>query len=438
MASLVDFAYYGGLILVSPFLLFKVARKRGRRHLMGLPQRLGECERREGDRPCIWIHGVSVGEIKAARTLVEAIERELPEFEVVLSTTTGTGQEVARRTYPDKRVIYFPIDFSWAVSRVFRAVRPDVVVLVELEIWPNFLQEAHRRRIPVALVNGRISARSFRGYRLVRGWLFDPIGKIGQFFVQTKRYAERFFQLGIPSGQIHVTGSVKYDELRTPESADPALVRSDLGLLPDDLVFMGGSTHPSEEAALLEVYHSLRSEFPRLRLVLVPRHNERTSEVEALVKSKATVEKRTTRQALGTREPMERGAVLLVDTMGELSRLYSTADLVFVGGSLIPHGGQNMLEPVMFGKPTVFGPHWDNFREPVERLLAADGAREVKDRRELLETARALLGNRQTALDLGRRGREAMIAAQGATERTMSVLAPIIRARFGLRGGPVH
>jgi 3-deoxy-D-manno-octulosonic-acid transferase len=436
MTSPVDFAYYGGLMLASPLLLWKLGQKRGRRHLMGLRERLGECPRREGSRPCIWIHGVSVGEIRAARTLVEALERELPEFEIVLSTTTGTGQEVARHTYPGKQVIYFPIDFSWSVAKVFRAVRPDVVILVELEIWPNFLQEAHRRRIPVALINGRISAKSFRGYRLVRGWLFDPIGKIGQFFVQTERYAERFRRLGIPEQQIHVTGSVKYDDLHAPEVIAPDAVRTDLGLSLDDLVLMGGSTHPSEEAALLMVYRSLREEFPSLRLVLVPRHTERTPEVQALLQAEFSVVRRTERQALGTQQPLPRGTVLLVDTVGELGRLYSAADLVFVGGSLIPHGGQNMLEPVMYGKPTLFGPHWDNFKDPVERLLAARGAREVADPSELLSAARELLHAPEDAQRMGQRGREAMIAAQGATERTMSVLARLIRqrARWRRRG----
>ncbi len=213
MASLVDFAYYGTLLLASPWIVYKVGHPRGRRHLAGLGERLGACSRREGQRPCVWIHGVSVGEIQAARTLVDALQQSLPEYEIVLSTTTGTGQAVAKRTYPGHKIFYFPFDFSWSVGRVFAAIRPDLVILVELEIWPNFLQEAQRRRIPVAVVNGRITEKSYRGYRLVRGWLFDPIGKIGTFCVQTERYADRFRRLGIPTEHIHVTGSVKYDQI---------------------------------------------------------------------------------------------------------------------------------------------------------------------------------------------------------------------------------
>lgn len=430
MASLVDFAYYSGLLLASPFLVYKLAHPRGRRHLAGLRERLGNYEKRQGARPCIWIHGVSVGEIRAARTLVEALERELPEFEIVLSTTTGTGQEVARRTYPGKRIVYFPLDFSWAVRRAFDAIRPSMVILVELEIWPNFLQESHRRKVPVAVVNGRITHKSYRGYRLVRGWLFDPIGKIGQFCVQTERYAERFRLLGIPDRQIHVTGSVKYDELRTPAELP---TRAELGVGEDDVVLMGGSTHPGEERALLESYRELRGEFPQLRLILVPRHTERTAQVAALVRDLADgVSLRTERQAAGTTETVPSGHVLLVDTVGELGRLYSQADLVFIGGSLIPHGGQNMLEPVLFGKPTLYGPSWDNFKEPVERLRAAEGAREVSGAADLTVALRELLQDSEAAQAMGRRGREALLSAQGATERTTHILRDVVRRRRAL------
>lgn len=432
MPSLVDFAYYAGLILASPVLTYKVARKRGRRHLAGLKERLGACERRAGTRPCIWVHGVSVGEIQAARTLVEAIERALPDYEIVLSTTTGTGQEVAKRTYPDKRVFYFPIDFTWSVASVFRAIRPSVVVLVELEIWPNFLHEAHRQRIPIALVNGRISAKSFRGYRFVRSLLFDPIGKIGQFYVQTELYADRFRRLGIPARQIHVTGSVKYDQLAAPD-LDPNEVRAELGLAGDDLILMGGSTHPSEEEALLDAYRELRGEFPALRLVLVPRHTERSAELVELIRARVPLTRRTdqleARDAGRGVEGLAPGAVLLVDTVGELGRLYACADLVFVGGSLIPHGGQNMLEPVMYGKPTLFGPHWVNFEEPVRRLLAARGVREIGGASDLTQACRELLGDPGEARAMGGRGREAMLAAQGATERTVAGLASFLRSR---------
>jgi 3-deoxy-D-manno-octulosonic-acid transferase len=430
VASLVDFAYYGGLLLASPWLAYKLGHPRGRRHLSGIEERLGNCARRDGSRPCIWIHGVSVGEIRAAATLVEALERELPEFEIVLSTTTGTGQDVARRTYPDHRVFYFPLDFSWSVGRVFNAIRPDLVVLVELEIWPNFLQEAHRRRVPVALINGRITEKSYRGYRLVRGWLFDPIGKIGTFCVQTERYAQRFLNLGIPAKQIHVTGSVKYDQIQE-QRVDPVAVRADLGVAPEAVILMGGSTHPSEEEALLQTYLELRSLRPELRLILVPRHTERTQEVVGQIRDAGLQPVRRTERRDGVGlGPLGGDQVLLVDTVGELGNLYAAADLVFVGGSLIPHGGQNMLEPIMYGKPTLFGSHCQNFREPVERLLAAEGARQVAGPRELLDVLRGWLSDPEAADATGARGREALTAAQGATQRTVEIIRAFLAERL--------
>lgn len=429
MRSIVDFAYYGGLWLLWPYLLTRVLPARGRRHLAGMKERLGDCPQRRGDRPCIWIHGVSVGEIRAAAPLVAMLERELPDFEVVLSTTTGTGQEVARKSNQGKHVFYYPLDFSWSVRRCFEAVRPDLVILVELEIWPNFLGEAFRRKVPVVLANGRISEKSYRGYKLVRSWLFDPIGRLARFCVQTPVYADRFRRLGIPEHLIHITGSVKYDQLSTKASDGPA-VRAEVGLRPDDVVLIGGSTHPSEERALLLAYRALRAKHPALRLVLVPRHTERTDEVRRLAAELAPgVTRLTERRAAKATEPLPPGEVLLVDTIGELGRLYCAADLVFVGGSLIPHGGQNILEPVVFGKPTVFGPSYENFVEPVERLLAADGARRVPGEHALEPALAALLDDPEAARAMGERGRQALLAARGATARTVAVIKDLVAER---------
>jgi 3-deoxy-D-manno-octulosonic-acid transferase len=430
---LVDLAYLLALLLVLPFLLWKVAWPRGRRHVHGLRERLGRCERRDGDAPCIWIHGVSVGEIRAAAPLVAALEEELPGFELVLSTGTSTGQAIAKSTYPNHRVFYYPIDFSWAVRSVVEAIRPDLVILVELELWPNFLREAYRRDTPVAIVNGRITQRSYRGYRWVRWLLFAPLGKIGRFCVQTERYAERFRKLGIPEKQIHVTGSMKYDQLESQEVDVPA-VRRDMGLGEGEIVLLGGSTHPGEEKALVEAFLVLREQVPTLRLVICPRHTERSGEVERHLADIAPgVQRRSKRQAEGRTDPLPHGHVLVVDTIGELGRLYGAADVCFVGGSLIPHGGQNVLEPVTFGKPTVFGPYWDNFKEPVERLLAVEGVREVADADDLTKVLSELLEQRENAAAMGERGRQAILEARGATARTVKILRDLMAER-GLIG----
>lgn len=442
MPSIVDFAYFGALHLAWPYLLWKVAPARGRRHLAGLAERLGRCPPRRSDRPCVWIHGVSVGEIRAAGPLIAALDDALPGHDIALSTTTGTGQEVARRSYAGRHVFYYPLDLSFAVRRCFDAIRPDLVILVELEIWPNFLGEAWRRRVPVALVNGRISEKSFKGYRLVRRWLFDPIGKIGRFCVQTETYAQRFRALGVPDRQIHVTGSMKYDQIRVAAPADGEAVRRDMGVGLDEAVLIGGSTHPGEERALLLAYQRLRARHQRLRLVLVPRHNERAEEVRRLVTDLGErAVRRTERMHAGVTAPMPPGEVLIVDTIGELGRLYAAADVVFVGGSLIPHGGQNMLEPAALGKPTVFGPSYENFIEPVERLLAARGARLVPGEPELERALGELLDRPAEARAMGERGREAMLAARGATARTVAVIQDLLerccrRPRGARRAAP--
>jgi 3-deoxy-D-manno-octulosonic-acid transferase len=427
--SIVDFAYYGALWLIWPYLLARVLPARGRRHLAGMRERLGACAPRQGSRPCIWIHGVSVGEIRAAAPLVAALEKAHPEFEVVLSTSTGTGQEVAKKSFQGKQVFYWPIDFSWAVRRVFERVRPDLVILVELEIWPNFLGEAFRRRVPVVLANGRISEKSYRGYKLVRSWLFDPIGRLARFCVQTDVYADRFRRLGIPPELIEVTGSVKYDQLSLKESDGPT-VRREVGVGEGEVVLLGGSTHPGEERALLKAYAALRARVPGLRLILVPRHTERTRDVQREVgEAGAQVVLRTERLKSRSTEPLPAGAVLLVDTIGELGRLYGAADVVFVGGSLIPHGGQNILEPVAIGKPTVFGPSYENFKEPVDRLLAAGGARLVAGEPELERSLAELLADPTAAKAMGERGRQAILAARGATDRTIRVIGGLIAER---------
>jgi 3-deoxy-D-manno-octulosonic-acid transferase len=429
VVSPIDFAYYALLLLAWPVFLWKALRKRGRRHLAGLRQRLGACAPRQGDRPCIWIHGVSVGEILATEPLLGALRRDLPEYEVVLSTTTGTGQQVARRSHPELQVIYFPLDFSWAVHRVFQAIRPDLVVLVELEVWPNFVAEAERRRVPVAIVNGRITERSFRGYRRVRQLFFAPLRRLGRVCAQTEAYARRFQALGVPARRIHITGSMKYDQLTVGEAPERAATRRDFGLGPDETVIIGGSTHPGEERALLACYVALREDHPDLRLVLCPRHNERTGAVQQEVRDLAgEVTLRTDQDTADSPPPvLEPGQVLLVDTMGELGRLYAAADVVFVGGSLIPHGGQNMLEPVMLGRPTLFGPFCDNFKEPVGRLLRAQGARQVQREDELEPALRELLDRPEQAQAMGLRGREALLAARGATDRTLAVIRSQLR-----------
>lgn len=439
---LLDFFYILLLLLASPFVLWKMATKA--RVRAGLWERLGlKAARRAGDRPCIWVHGVSVGEVLAAKPLIREIERELPGFEVAISTTTNMGREVAEKHYPGKHVLYYPLDLSFAVRRALHAVRPDMIVLVELEIWPNFLREAYREGIPVALVNGRISERSFRGYRLVKKLLFRPLAKIRRFCVQTVEYGARFRALGIAAEQILVTGTLKYDGL--PSVEDAATLekehRAALGL-GDAPVLVCGSTHAPEEREILGAYQRLKADFPDLRLVLVPRHVERIEEVLRDVREAGAKVIRKTElapAAVGAHcgAPLQSATqaedpVIVVDTMGELAKIYAAATVVFVGGSLVDHGGQNMLEPAGLGRATIFGPHVENFRESADLLLRAGGAAQVADAAELERVVRDLLRDPARRADMGRCAWAAIDAHRGAAAKTVAVLKEVLAGDAGV------
>jgi 3-deoxy-D-manno-octulosonic-acid transferase len=438
---LLDAIYLFVLALGAPLVLGLLATRP--RVRAGLCARLGiKVERRPGDRPCIWVHGVSVGEVLAAKPLVREIERELPDFEVAISTTTNMGRAVARKHFPGKHVFYYPLDLSFAVRRALEAVRPDMIVLIELEIWPNFLRAAYRERIPVVLVNGRISERSYRGYRVVKSLLFRPLAKIRRFCVQTEEYAGRFAALGISDEQLLVTGTLKYDSL--PSAEDAALLgkeyRAKLGL-GDAPALVCGSTHGPEERELLAVWKRLRERVPALRLVLVPRHVERLEEVLREVRDAGErVIRKTELDARAGASPAPDGPkeVIVVDTMGELAKIYAAATVVFVGGSLVAHGGQNMLEPAGLGRATVFGPHVENFRESADLLLRAGGAEQVQDAVGLERALAELLGDPARRADMGQRAWAAISERRGAAAKTVAVLKEVLagEARRALRSTP--
>jgi 3-deoxy-D-manno-octulosonic-acid transferase len=422
-----DFVYLLVLTATSPYLLWMMAFSR--KHRAGIRQRLGFVAPFGGDRPRIWIHGVSVGEVLAAQSLIEVMEREVPDHEVVISTTTRTGQEVAAKRYPGRRVFYYPLDFSWSTRRVLRRVRPVAVILMELEIWPNFLLSTSVTEVPVLLVNGRISSRSYRRYGILQRVIPEPMDRIVLYCVQTRKYAERFRRLGVRPDRIHVTGTMKFDNIRT-EDVDAAAseVRRELGIAAGERVLMGGSTHPTEEEALLRIFRRLVAVHPDFRLVLVPRHPERLDEVESLVRRHGFEVVRKTR--IGAGRP-----VVLVDTMGELARIYAAADLVFVGGSLIPHGGQNMMEPAGLGRAVLFGPHVENFRETVDVLLEARGVRMAADPSDLEAAVLELAADPAAAREMGARARRVIIEEKGASERIMAHVRPFIEGTSARESG---
>jgi 3-deoxy-D-manno-octulosonic-acid transferase len=420
-----DICYVLILVIGCPIVLFKLATSP--RWRAGLLRRLGLIPSREGSGPCVWIHGVSVGEVLAAESLVRAFEREFPDWDIWISTTTRTGHEVARKTYAGHHLFYYPLDFSWATQRVLDRVRPDVVILMELEIWPNFLLSTWSRRIPVLLANGRISERSYRDYRILQRLIPEPLDRIRAYAVQTERYARRFLELGVPRDRIFVTGTMKFDNIPVqPDPAENERLRRVLRIAEGDRVLMGGSTHPGEGDVLLRIFRELRGQHPEARLILVPRHPERLPEVEESIRRAGFPPVRKTALERDPARAVEREAVILVDTMGELARLYEVADVVFVGGSLIPHGGQNMMEPAGLGKPVLFGSHIENFRETVDVLLDGDGAVMVRDEAELRSELARLFADGTAARDMGCRARESVLAHRGATQRMLAVFRDVL------------
>ncbi|MHC4917283.1 MAG: 3-deoxy-D-manno-octulosonic acid transferase [Planctomycetota bacterium] len=424
-----DLAYLALAPVMVPLYLLKLWR--ARRPIAPVWDRLSGPFLAPGEKPRIWVHAVSVGEALAARTLVEALEREFPGREVVVSASTETGRDVAARTYGGGKVFPCPLDLSGSVRKAFDAVRPELIVLMELEIWPNLLAEAERRKVPVAVVNGRLTERAARRYVQVGLFLRRTIGRVGLFCVQTQAYAERFKAIGAPADRVRVTGSMKYDAVsaRRVSADERGTTRRRLGLPSNAAVVVGGSTHPTEEAALLGAVESLRERFPDLRAVVVPRHTNRVGALVPEIEAagwKVRLRSETGTGAALMRESQAAGEVLVVDTMGELGDVYKAADAVFVGGSLIPHGGQNMMEPAGLGLPVLYGPHTGNFAETVALLERAGGGRKVADAADLESALGELLGDAEKRRAMGEAGRNAILSAQGATEKNLALLKSLV------------
>jgi 3-deoxy-D-manno-octulosonic-acid transferase len=424
MTYLLDAAYLLALLLASPWLLWRSLRT-GRYREGFAAKLLGMVPERTAAGPCVWLHAVSVGEVNLLGTLLAELAIERPRWQCVVSTTTQTGYALARRRYPELRVFYCPLDFSWAVRRALRRIRPTLLVLAELELWPNLIRLAAESGVKVALINGRLSARSFRGYGRVR-WLMRPLlRRLDLIATQNEEYAGRFLALGARPETVSVTGSMKFDRAQTDREA-PAVerLRTLAGFAPDDIVFLAGSTQQPEESLAVDLFRRLSAAHPRLRLVLVPRHPERFQSVAAMLVAAGVRWQRRTELEYGPADKSAR--VLLIDVVGELGAWWGTARIGFVGGSLSKRGGQNMIEPAAFGVATSFGPNTQNFRDVVAALLSADAAVEVADGGELFDFVRRCLEERDFAASVGRRAQSFVAAQRGATARTLNLLFPLI------------
>jgi len=411
-----------GMLLSIPFWLYQMLRhgkyKRGFSERMGrIPGRL----RQAPGQQIIWIHAVSVGEVQAVSGLVGQIGRALPGYRVLLSTTTDTGQDLARKRFGKENVFYFPIDFAFAVRAYMRALRPQLVVLAETEFWPNFLRISRASGAHVAVVNARISDRSWPRYQRFRWALGHVLANIDLFLAQTEGDKLRLESIGADANRIQVSGNLKFDiSLPAPPPIVDKLRRA-MGLEGAGPVLVCGSTVEDEEPPLLRAFENMRASHPRAVMILAPRHPERFAAVASLLEQMGIL---SHRRSGWDGEPLA-GGVLLVDTIGELAALYSLADVAFVGGSLVPRGGHNIIEPAQHGVAIVTGNHTENFRDIVGLFQSHDAVR-IVSLAELPLVLMQLIDNDSERRALGRRARETILSQMGATSRTLEALKTLL------------
>lgn len=397
--------------------------RRGGRGGLELAERLGRypeafTARLHGKHP-LWLHSVSVGEAVVGSILVSRLLARHPDLPVLVSTVTATGRKVAEERIPHAEAhTYFPLDFPTPVSRALTAIAPRLVLLTEGEIWPNFLEACSLRKIPVLLINGRVSRRSFRRYQVVKPLFRKVLERITYFCMQGDVDAERIVSLGADPRRVIVTGNIKYDDVAASDEFPPHLA-SIARLMNGRPVWVAGSTHRGEEALLLQAFCEVRKGASEAVLVLVPRHPERIPEVEALIQEAELPFVRRSQLTEGT---PDLAPVILVDTMGELGQLYALATVAFVGGSLVPAGGHNILEPARYRRPILFGPYMDNFAEVAEAFLAEGMPHQVRDASELVARVLECLRDPDAAKRMGEAAHRVLTRNQGAAERTVAVV----------------
>lgn len=431
MSIVYDVIFLVVAIIYLPIYLFKKKFHSGFLLRLGiLPKDL------ELNRP-VWIHAVSVGEVMAVGGLLEELRMVYSGKRFLISTITPTGNKIAKGMAKDTDfVTYLPLDLSFIVRSVIDRVKPSIFIIAETELWPNLISYLYIKNIPIVVVNGRISDRSFKGYLSIK-YLIKPIlNKINLFCVQTSRDAQRLMSLGVFKDKIQITGNMKFDIKvdfsrqsfnigRVPAEAGEKNYtdyKLKLGLEYKEKLFVAGSTHPGEEEIILSAYKELLSEFPDLRLLIAPRHPERSEEIANLIKKFGFESKRISLLDSRTHELTNSRTVFILDTVGQLLSFYAISDIVFVGGSLVKKGGHNILEPASLGKPILFGPHMFNFRDIADLFLSNRAAILVRHQEDLKTNVKYLLNNTSKVTELSRRAKELIIQNQGATNRHIELI----------------
>jgi 3-deoxy-D-manno-octulosonic-acid transferase len=430
MKYVLDLLYLLAGLVYSPVIIYRAVRHN--RYRKGWGQRFGKIIRKNPAQKCIWIHAVSVGEVNAAKTVITELEKKFSNFEIVVSTTTDTGFARANNLFSKEHLVfYFPFDFSWVMRRAFSNLNPAICLLMELEVWPNFVDVARRSNIPVVIVNGRISEKSFSRYSRVKPFVKKIFRKVNLILAQTKVYAQRFKEIGALDERVVVTGSLKYDTAQITdkvEGADALAKQLNIG---KERLWVAGATGPGEEKMLLDVFTQLnrQEKYKDLRIVIVPRKPERFDEVAKLIADagfdfvRYSTIKNSELKTQNSKLP-----VILGDTMGDLRKFYCLSTIIFVGRSLVPMGGSDMMEAAALGKCTIFGPYAFNFQQTVDELIENQGAILVQDQEELLAAMQKCLDEPEYAEQIAHNGREVIRKNQGATQKTIEQISKILNS----------
>lgn len=397
---------------------------------------LGRVPRIGSEQPVVWLHAVSVGEVNQLDAIMRQLAQLRPDWRVVISTTTVTGMELVRKKHPDIASFWFPIDFSWAMSNALTRINPCMIVLTELEVWPNLIEIADRRKVPVAVINGRLSEKSFGGYQRLLFVVRPVFSRLAMVITQDNVYAQRFTALGADSARVHVAGSIKYDNaarqavaIRSDRDSRRAEFEKWVGLQPGEVLLVAGSTQVPEEQMLAKAWRELQTEFPFLRLAIVPRHPHRSAAIAGELDAMGIdVVRRSTagpQGQLSIRTANSPAPILLVDTIGELGYCWALSEIAFVGGSFGNRGGQNMLEPAAAGNAVCFGPNTWNFATIVADMTNANACTMVNNEKTLADFIRSCLTDPGLRKDLGQRARRFVADSTGATERTVQLLTTL-------------
>ncbi|MFH1594348.1 MAG: 3-deoxy-D-manno-octulosonic acid transferase [Candidatus Omnitrophota bacterium] len=417
-----DIFFFAFSIVYLPYMIIK-----GKAH-KDLGQRFGklpEAFKALGKTNPVWIHAVSVGEVIAVKNFIGAIQRKFHGKKIILSTTTRTGNEIARKILGDEILkFYFPLDFSFIVKRALDCLNPRCFIMMETEIWPNLILELAERKIPIILINGRISRRSFGGYSRIKIFFEKILKKVDLFCMQTESDARRIQALGAREENIRVSGNMKFDIPLTGEKYEKT--KAALGIDEESQLLIAGSTHKGEDEIILEAYKRVARKFNNLRLLLAPRHIDRSRAIKRLVTRYGFHGEFFSDVVSSSAVSENKEAVLILDTLGELSKLYSLATIVFMGGTFVKRGGHNIIEPAVFGKPILFGPHMFNFRDMAKSFLEGDAAIRVRDGHELSEVIEGLLKDKDRRSALGENALRLLRRSRGATERNIAAVGPYI------------